>query len=89
MEDVSGRAAAFKEAARICRIYSDWCANWGLDRNMHVATEAAQECATLLDRLPADLVLPADDDAAGLLLHAYTDEGREIARQAMTRDRSL
>lgn len=48
--------------ARALRLYPEWCRNWGIDHNMNVATQAANECADMLSHMPAEL--PEDDGEA-------------------------
>lgn len=67
------------KAARVCSIYSDWCRNWGLDRNMHVAMEAAAECAEAI-LISRDLKLPDDDEAAGLVIFRALQQNRGAAQ---------
>ncbi len=61
------RAETLALVARALRLYPEWCKNWGLDRNMAVATEAANECADMLAFLPN--TLPEDDDEAAAAIY--------------------
>ena len=65
---IEGRRQMQSEIERALRIYPEWCANWGMDRNMKAATAAANECADMLKVLPTDL--PEDDEDAGCAIAA-------------------
>lgn len=64
---IEGARAMQARVARALRLYPEWCKNWGLDRNMRVATEAANECADMLATLPDNL--PDDDDDAAMAIY--------------------
>lgn len=57
-----GAEAERARIERALRLYPEWCANWGMDHSMKVATHAANECANMLATLPAEL--PEDDEEA-------------------------